>query len=127
MIALLLLLFQRYGAPLVIKCDNGAAFIAERLAEWLRPWRVILLFSPPRQPRYNGALERSNRTNKIYTAQQAASQEHPFQWRREDLEAARCLANEITRPGGQHGPTAQEAWDAHTHHGPRASAVPRPT
>ena len=113
-IALLLLLFQRYGVPLLIKCDNGAAFIAERLADWLRSWRVILLFSPPRQPRYNGALERSNRTNKIYTAQQAASQEHPFQWRREDLEAARCLANEITRPGGQHGPTAQEAWDART-------------
>ena len=56
-IALLLLLFQRYGVPLLIKCDNGAAFIAERLADWLRPWQVILLFSPPRQPRYNGALE----------------------------------------------------------------------
>lgn len=113
-IALLLLLFRRYGAPLLIKCDNGAAFIAERLAEWLRPWGVILLFSPPRQPRYNGALERSNRTHKIYTAQQAASEGHPFQWRREDLEAARHLANEITRPWGQHGPTAQEAWDART-------------
>jgi len=113
-IAQLLLLFQRYGVPLVIKCDNGAAFIAERIAHWLHSWRVIPLFSPPCHPRYNGALERSNRTNKIYTAQHAASQGHPFQWRSEDLEAARRLANEITRPWGQHGPTAQQAWDART-------------
>ncbi len=49
-------LFDWHGSPLVLKMDNGSAFIAEALQKLLRP-EVTPLFSPPYYPRYNGAIE----------------------------------------------------------------------
>src|SRR5262249_52677908 len=51
------LLFTLHGAPLVLKSDNGSAFIAEAVQRELRCWGVGQLFSPPRRPEYNGAIE----------------------------------------------------------------------
>lgn len=51
-------LFERWGAPLVIKCDNGSALVAGEVIELAKTWGVVVLRSPPRMPAYNGAAER---------------------------------------------------------------------
>jgi hypothetical protein len=40
-------LFRQQGAPLVLKCDNGPAFLAGELGELPAAWGVGHLFSPP--------------------------------------------------------------------------------
>jgi len=107
---LLAQLFEEHGTPLVLKSDNGSAFIAELLTDFLAAEQVSQLFSPPRRPQYNGALERSNGVLKTYTGLHAIRDGHPFRWTSDDLEHARQLANTISRPWGRHGPTPEETW-----------------
>ena len=76
----------------------------------LRDWCVLALFSPPRLPKYNGALERSNTTLKVYTHTSAVSDGHPFRWTSDDLAQAVIVANEFTRPWGAKGETPAERW-----------------
>ena len=108
--AILEALFTEFGRPLVIKCDNGSAFIAHELVEWLRGLRIVLLYSPPRYPQYNGALERSNGVLKGYTQSQAIREGHDQCWTESNLSQAMTLANQISRPWGRRGPSPQEAW-----------------
>lgn len=103
-------LFQIYGSPLILKSDNGSAFISEVVRGAMLEVDVRQLFSPAGRPKYNGALERSNSTLKTYTQQHAVSEGHPFRWTTPDLEHARFLANTISRPRGHRGPTPDEAW-----------------
>jgi transposase InsO family protein len=105
-------LFEEHGPPLVLKSDNGSAFIALVLKESLGTHRVCQLFSPARRPQYNGALERSNGVLKTYTGVHAIHEGHPFRWTSDDLEHASQLANTISRPWGHKGPTPAEAWQA---------------
>ena len=56
-IDLLIVLFQKHGAPLVIKSDNGSPFISYETCEFLRERGVLQLFSPPVMPTYNAAVE----------------------------------------------------------------------
>jgi hypothetical protein len=107
-------LFREHGCPLIIKCDNGSAFIAELFRDRLAQWGVVILYSPPRCPAYNGGLERSNGTHKTYTHQQAVSAGHPYRWTSHDTEQARHLSNTLARPWGHQGPTPEEAWQART-------------
>jgi len=103
-------LFRDHGPPLVLKNDNGSAFVAQVTRAAMRQTPVAQLFSPPRQPQYNGSLERSNGVLQTYTHQQAVSEGHPFRWTCEDVEQARQLANTISRPWGHRGPSPGEAW-----------------
>ena len=105
-------LFEQHGPPLVLKSDNGAAFIAEDALELLKQWRVLALFSPPRLPSYNGAIERSNTTLKVYTHTSAVSDRHPFRWSSADLARAVTVANQFTRPWGASGETPAERWQS---------------
>jgi len=105
-------LFQEHGAPLVLKSDNGSAFIAEDANELLEVWNVLALFSPPRLPKYNGALERSNTTLKVYTHTSAVSDGHPFRWTSVDLAQAVTVANGFSRPWGVSGETPAERWQS---------------
>ena len=103
-------LIQEHGAPLVLKSDNGSAFIADDLRGSMQEQEVTQLFSPPRRPAYNGALERSNGVLKTYTHQHAMVEGHPFRWTSDDLQHAMQLANTISRPWGHKGATPEEAW-----------------
>jgi transposase InsO family protein len=103
-------LFAEFGPPLVLKSDNGSAFIAEKTQLMLWRLRVAQLFSPARRPQYNGALERSNSTNKTYTHQHATTEGHPYRWISQDLDHACQLANTISRPWGKTGPTPDQVW-----------------
>ena len=105
-------LIREHGAPLVLKSDNGSAFIAELLRGTMNEYDIAQLFSPPRRPSYNGALERSNGVLKTYTHQHALAEGHPFRWTSDDLQHAMQLANTISRPWGHRGPTPEEAWQA---------------
>ena len=107
-------LFVTHGPPLVMKSDQGSAFVSQLMRELLQKWHVTPLFSPKRLPQYNGALERSNRTNKTYTHHQAVTQGHPCFWTSENVAAAQELANTITRPWGHEGPSPNEAWQQRT-------------
>ena len=99
-------------SPLTLKSDNGSAFASELFRRAMLRAETVQLFSPPRRPAYNGALERSNGVNKIYTHQHAIRQGHPLRWTSADLEHARTLANTISRPWGMKRPTPAEAWHA---------------
>ena len=109
---ILLDLFRQYGPPLVLKNDNGSAFIAEMLRHAMLAEEVAQLFSPARRPSYNGALERSNGVLKTYTHRHALQEGHPLRWTSDDLDHAMQLANTISRPWGHEGPTPEEAWQA---------------
>lgn len=103
-------LFLKYGAPLVLKSDNGCQFIAQITLLLLVEWHVLPLFNPPRRPAYNGGLERTHPILKSYTAAAAQAQGRPATLLPEDLETGRLNANRFTRKLGPKGPTADETW-----------------
>ena len=105
-------LFTIYGAPLVLKSDNGSAFLAEAVKQLLRRWQVWPLYSPPGRPGYNGAIEASIGSLKKRTEFLAERNGHADGWTKMDLEQARVLANRESRPRGPKGPTPEDAWDA---------------
>jgi transposase InsO family protein len=104
-------LFACYGAPLVLKSDNGSPFSAEVMGEFLQGHGVWPLFSPPRTPAYNGACEAGIGSMKKRTAYQAERHGRPEEWTSKDLDRAHRLANETARPRGPKGPTPAEAWE----------------
>jgi hypothetical protein len=105
-------LFRYWGAPLVIKSDNGSAFLATELAALLTHWQVWHLYSPPQMPRYNGSCEAGIGSMKTRTHHQAARHGRPGQWSCDDAKAARLEASQTARPWGVTGPTPEEVWNA---------------
>ena len=105
------LLFTIYGAPLVLKSDNGSAFRAEGQKRFLRRWRVWPLYSPPGVAGYNGAIEASIGSLKRRTEFVAYQAGRAQEWTKQDLEAARELANETARPGKGKSATARQSWE----------------
>jgi putative transposase len=103
-------LFTQHGAPLVLKCDNGSAFLSDALKAFLTRWLVAGLYSPPRRPQYNGACERNNGCLKSQTHHAAALTSHADWWSSEDTAAARATLNTTIRPWGHRGPTPDERW-----------------
>jgi transposase InsO family protein len=111
-VAALETLFRAHGAPLVLKSDNGSAFLAAGYLEFLTRWQVWPLHSPPRLPQYNGSCEAGIGSMKARTHHQAARQGRVAEWTCDDTEAARLEANETARPWGVNGPTPDQAWQA---------------
>jgi transposase InsO family protein len=101
-----------HGAPLVLKADNGSAFIADATKEFLFPFGVNLLFSPPHTPRYNGSIEAGIGSLKTRTERFATRAGHPGYWTSDDVAAAQSEANATARPQGETGPTPDELWQA---------------
>jgi putative transposase len=105
-------LFTVLGAPLILKSDNGSPFSAGTTQALLATFGVIPLFSPPRTPRYNGAIEAGIGSMKTRTETQAVRHGRPGWWTGDDIEAARAEANATARPQGPSGPTPDESWNA---------------
>jgi transposase InsO family protein len=103
-------LMEEHGAPLVIKMDNGSAFIAAELRRLLADYGVTPLYSPPRTPRYNGAAEAGIGGLKARIQRLATVAGRAGRWTCEDVERARCLGNAHGRPFGRDEPTPDEAW-----------------
>ena len=53
-------LFERFGAPLFLKRDNGPNLTAEAVDKVLEEFQVIPLNSPPYYSQYNGSIEQAN-------------------------------------------------------------------
>jgi transposase InsO family protein len=109
-IAALELLFRQHGPPLVLKSDNGSAFIAAETAAMLARWQVVPLRSPPAWPAYNGACEAGIGSMKVRTHHQASAQGRSGAWTSDDAEAARQEENETARSWGVNGPTPEGVW-----------------
>ena len=94
-------LFQKYGAPLVIKHDNGSAFRSHAAQALLRACKVSSLPSPPHCPQYNGAVESGMGPLKDFAQAEAATHGHPHLLTPADLESARNTWNgyDVLREG----------------------------
>jgi hypothetical protein len=73
---------------------------------------VIPLFSPPRTPRYNGAIEAGIGSLKTRTETHAVRHGRPAWWTWDDVAAAQAEANATARPRGPSGPTPDASWHA---------------
>jgi len=111
-VAVLSSLFAEHGRPLVIKSDNGSAFISAEVAGLLESCGVVLLLSPPHTPRYNGSCEAGIGSVKTRAHHIAAAHGRPGEWTCDDVEAARMQVNETGRPHGHLGPTPSTLWEA---------------
>ena len=109
--AVLKSLIDQHGPPLVLKSDNGSAFISEDFGRLLAEREIAWLPSPPRTPWYNGGCEAGNGSMKTRTDHFAEPAGR--EWTSEAMEAARCQANELTRPQGYLGPTPSQLWAGH--------------
>jgi hypothetical protein len=69
-----------HGVPLVLKSDNGSAFIAELFRGGLASCQVDILFSPGRMPSYNGSIEAGIGSLTSRTGQHAARRGWPGEW-----------------------------------------------
>src|SRR5262245_18760379 len=90
-------LFTLHGAPLVLKTDNGSAFIDAGLGRELQLWGVGQLFSPPKRPEYNGSIEASIGSLKKRTQHQCELAGHPAIWTNAAAAAAQLDANTTAR------------------------------
>ena len=95
-------------APLVLKVDNGSAFASADLRAWAHAAGTQVLHSPPRCPRYNGAIEASIAaiTTRVHHAAVGAGR--PGAWTCEDVEAARGSVNAIIRSPDRR--SAEQRW-----------------
>jgi len=107
-------LFMVHGAPLVLKCDNGAPFTSGTVRQLNHAFGVKMLFSPPRMPRYNGAIEAGIGSLKARTEHHATRHGRPGQWIFADVAAAILEANATARPLGPDGSTPDELWAGHS-------------
>jgi transposase InsO family protein len=105
-------LFALHGAPLVLKSDNGGAFIARKTIDLLTAHGVQPMRSPVYRPQYNGACERGGGHLKARIEHVAATEGRPGRWNVVDVERGRLLANHTARPWGARGPTPQIAFEA---------------
>lgn len=103
-------LFRFHGAPLVMKSDNGSAFTSDEMRELARRWGVLVLYSPPGTPSYNGSIEAGIGALKTRAHHHSARQNRPGQWSCDDIEAARLEGNATARPRGADGPTPDALW-----------------
>lgn len=111
-VRLLLGLFLEHGAPLVLKSDNGAAFIAWQTEALLRWWNVVHLLSPARTPGYNGTVEVGMQWLKPRTEHAARRDGHGDALWPENFAQARAIANEMTWSERSGGTRPVDRWQS---------------
>ena len=101
--------FQKHGAPLVLKHDNGSIFHAQSIQDLLARYQVTELRGPPSYPQYNGKKERSFRDVRGY--ERAMLRRHPWTRLHERIDAAiHDLNDDRPRPVLK-GRVAREVFD----------------
>lgn len=102
-------LFAAWGAPLILKSDNGGALTGTPVQQVLRAWQVTPLISPPYYPQFNGACEAGVGAVKTRAHHIAARHGREACWSCDDVEGARLACNELVRPGA---PSPETKWQA---------------
>ena len=102
-------LFALHGPPLVLKMDNGSAFVHKDVAKRLTYHGVTALRSPARTPSYNGSVEAGMGSFKRYLERIAAQHGRAGHPTRDDLEGALLLQGSLGGPRGAKATPAQ-AW-----------------
>ncbi len=113
-VAALRFLFRLWGPPLVLKMDNGSAFISAEVKTLLQEHGVFALFSPPGTPAYNGSVEAGIGSLEVRAFYESARHNRPGEWTCDDVAAACRQANETAHPWGLGGPTPDLAWQGRT-------------
>lgn len=95
--------FQRWGLPGSLRLDNGSPWgswseLPTALALWLAGLGVALLFNPPRQPRFNGVVEKSHDTAQAWAEPGQCDSPEQLQGRLD--EADRIQREEYPLDGG---------------------------
>jgi transposase InsO family protein len=103
-------LIRKHGPPLVFKTDNGSAFREETVADLLKEYGVIPLFSPPYTPQYNGSIESGFSRVKVHAHYRSARYDRAGMWTSGDVAAARHRGNWLSRPRGPNKPSPGIAW-----------------
>jgi transposase InsO family protein len=106
-------LFREHGPPLVLKSDNGSAFISVEMSALLERYDISHLLSPPRTPSYNGSCEAGIGSLKTHTSYQAARHALSEEWTVEDLATAQQHVNAVHR-AKHNAPTAADRWEQRT-------------
>jgi hypothetical protein len=101
-------LCRQYGAPLVVKSDNE--FDCEPLNRVLAGHKVVQLLSPPAHPQYNGSIEAGVGAIRPRAQHESIRNNRPGEWTCDDMEGARCQANQTARPLGHLLPTPDFLW-----------------
>lgn len=103
-------LLKEHTAPLVIKSDNDKAFTAEEVKKIFLDWGINFLLSPVGTPKYNGACEAGIGSLKTRAHYEAARNSRPGEWTCDDVEGARLMANQTSRPRGYLSPPPEVIW-----------------
>ena len=113
-VAALRFLFRLDGPPLVLKMDNGSAFVSAEVKTLLQEHGVFALFSPPGTPAYNGSVEAGIGSLEVRAFYESARHDRPGEWTSGDVAAACRQANDTAHPWGLGGPTPEQAWRGRT-------------
>jgi hypothetical protein len=101
--------FARYGAPLVLKHDDGSIFHGKRIRKLLREHQVTELTGPSHYPQYNGKQERSMRDIKSFV--RAMARHGPPSTLTGRIDAAIYDLNEVRPRPVLCGRTAREVFE----------------
>jgi transposase len=101
------ILIARYGAPAVLKMDNGLSLVGTEVGVVLGQNGILALPSPPACPGYNGACEAGIGVLKAYAHHIAAASGRGSKWSCDDLAAARRAVNTRLR---ENGLSAEDNW-----------------
>ena len=94
-------LFRKYGPPLVLKSDNGSAFISDQWQSLLQRWHVTPLYSPVAHPQYNGSVEAGIGAMKVRTEMLARAREPGTCWTQADMDQATQASQSPASPRGR--------------------------
>ena len=103
-------LMVAYGAPLVLKSDNGSAFISHDWSHLLEHWQVAPLYSPARHPQYNGSIEAGIGAMKVRTEILSITHGRAGSWATDVMEAAQHQANYLHRKESDPRRSAFQRW-----------------
>jgi len=101
-------LCRQFGAPLVVKSDNELD--CEPLNRVLASHKIVQLLSPPAHPQYNGSIEAGVGAIRPRAQHESIRNNRPGEWTCDDVEGARCQANQTARPLGHLLPTPDFLW-----------------
>jgi hypothetical protein len=108
-VACLTELFTEHGPPLVLKADNGSAFISDDVLELCCQHRVVVLYSPPLSPWYQGSIETGMNAIRDAVDEIVARKGRQGQWTQDDLDQALCMLNLRAMPS-RDGAVPSEVW-----------------